>query len=177
MGMLPSNSAAGVTSVVSTAQVLVPGAMSFGGGMMMWLDPVKFGGLAEFNYGIGHMMDLNAKAGYSGHEAYFGADVEFALAPPRLRSNVMFSVAAGAHVHKKFGLDGTLIASLPLRPGIASVALDADINFTDPETTVPVNLVLGFERSLSRTVAVNGELGVNITDSQNYLSLGLTFFP
>ena len=56
--------------------------------------------------GINSQMDVGIKIGL-GKTNYFGADLEYKISD-------MFSASVGLHAFGDFGLDGTLIATLPL---------------------------------------------------------------
>ncbi len=180
LAFTPSTSTAGIAPVFNTATVLSPSSMSFQGNGTMTFDPVEFGGFGGINYGLLNRMDLNATLGYTpiGQEAYFGGDVEVGLSPGS-RSGANFSFAGGLHYCDAFGLDATLLASWRMSSANAYGALDMDINFYDDPvgTQVPMNLVLGAQMGLRSNIAVLAELGVNLSDSQNYLSFGVLIYP
>lgn len=178
--LTPATSNAGLAPVFNTSTVLGPSSMSFQGNGTMTFDPIEFGGFGGINYGLLNRMDLNATIGYTpiGQKAYFGGDIEVALSPSS-RTGANFSFAGGLHYCDAFGLDGTFLASWRTRSANLYGAVDMDINFYDDPagTQVPLNLVLGAEMGLRRNIAVLTELGVNLSDSQNYLSFGVLIYP
>ena len=176
LGLATSRGRAGATSVFSTATVLRPGTFSLSGETMVRIDPYDFGVLGHLGFGLAPGFELHAKGGYTGSEAYYGGEMKVMLHDGGQVATTT-SVIAGAHYAGNFGLDGTLLASWPLRTVDAYAGLDADVNFAEPKTTVPVNLVLGLQAAFRAKIMVIAELGVNLHENQNFVSWGLTFYP
>ncbi len=175
-----SDAGAGTVAVFNTASVLAEGALSVTGEGLMRIDPYKFGGMGRIGYGVRTNMDAAVQVGYldsqAGGRMYWGADCEFPLSGARGQPGLQVSAACGAHYSDDFGLDGTLVASWRQTKIEPYVGVDADAVFAD-KTAIPVHLVLGIEAGLRRNVAFIAELGVNLKESRNYVSAGVSIYP
>ncbi len=158
--------------VFTTGQTLKPGAFSLG------IEPaVLVNGNADFilflhgGVGIKKGIDFAARAGVLGSSTYFGGDVEFAL-PKRM------SLTFGAHQFGDFGLDGTWNITFPIKNDIRLTSgIDADINFSEPETQfllwIPVSLEIGIKKNMSFIF----EAEIGLTDpAYHFIGGGFNFY-
>jgi hypothetical protein len=107
--------------IFNNGQALRPEAISLG------IEPVVLNNdfmlFLHGGIGLSSGVDFGVKAGFLGGTNYFGADIEFAIGN-------WVSIGGGAHSFGSFGLDGTLLATLPIGNGARiSSGLDMDINF------------------------------------------------
>jgi len=116
-------------------------------------------------YGFKSGINGNIRVG-AGSPSYFGADIEFALAPS-------LSLSLGAHNFGEFGLDGTFNAVIPIKGDVRLfTGLDADIIFGEKlnkegdevlDISVPFWIPIGLEIGLSKSVQLlfEAEIGLN----------------
>ena len=180
LALAPTASYAGGAAVFNTSDVMSSGALSFQGYGTMSLDPAEIGAYGGVNYGLTNRMDVNATLGLppGGGDAYFGGDVEFAVLPGQPTGG-SFSVVAGAHYRSELGLDGAFVGTWSMEALKIYGAADLDIDFCDDPvgTIMPLNLVVGVQKNLRSNLSLLGELGVNLSDSQNYISVGVVYTP
>ncbi len=152
--------------VFNTGETLKPKTFSLGIEPAYYLDDFKL--FLHGSYGIKKGIDVSMKLGLGG-ETYFGADVEWALAP-------RISLATGAHVLGDFGLDGTILFSLPVRKDArVFTGVDMDIVFAD-EVVVPVWIPLGVELGIKNNMSFILEGEIPIIDADPILGGGVVFY-
>jgi len=163
--------------VFGTGQTLRSGKASLG------VEPVLYSyanGHDDFylflhgGYGLRSGLDLGLKVGVLGPRDYFGADLEWNLAP----GNPAISLSVGGHQYFDFGLDATLNVSFPLGKSThLYTGLDADVIFAEPETRTPSWLPLGVEVAFRQNASLllEGEFGLN-GPAWNIMGGGLNFY-
>ena len=159
------------SQVFNTASTLNPGKFNIG------IEPLIYAeGDNEFylflNGGVGLVKgtDLNLRLGVLGNETYIGGDVEFNLAK-------FFSISGGAHNFGVFGLDGTGLFTFPLGPAKIYTGLDADIDFPESGTIMPLWIPVGIEFFLKKKMAFIFEAEIAATDDATHIiGGGLNFY-
>lgn len=158
--------------VFNTGQTLKPKKFSLG------IEPtVLINGNANFilfmhgGYGLTKGIDFGLTVGVLGNSNYFGADVEFAVGR-------QMSVAFGAHDFGVFGLDGTFIATIPIRKDVRLfTGADLDINFPANNTQFLLWLPIGVEVGLRSKMSFIFEAEIGLTDPAYHLiGGGLNFY-
>ena len=160
--------------VFNTGQTLKPMKISLG------IEPAfVVNGDAEFmlflHGGIGLIRgtDFGFKLGVLNGETYVGGDIEFAVGK-------YLSLSAGAHHWGNFGVDGTLLGTLPIRKGVRLFGgLDSDINFNsydkdnDGDKEMDTQFLLwapvGVEVGLRKNMAFIFEASIGLTDPAYHL--------
>ncbi|MFP4556285.1 MAG: hypothetical protein ACLFNU_05380 [Bacteroidales bacterium] len=152
------------SQVFKTGQTLKPKTFSIG------IEPaVIINGNADFilflhgGYGITKGIDIGAKVGVLGGNNYFGADIEFALGR-------QMSISFGAHDFGSFGLDGTFLATFPIRGDVRVYAgADLDINFPGNDVNFPLWVPVGVEVGIRKSMSFIFEASVGLTQPAYHL--------
>ncbi|HPW67200.1 MAG TPA: hypothetical protein PLY32_05855 [Salinivirgaceae bacterium] len=133
--------------VFNTGTTLKPKDFSLG------VEPaVIINGDADFilflhgGYGLTKGIDFGLTVGVLGPANYFGADIEFMV-------HKNMSLAFGAHHFGRFGLDGTFLATFPIK-NVVNVfgGLDLDVNIsedTDFLLWFPIGVEVGIRKGMS----------------------------
>lgn len=116
-------------------------------------------------------LDFGLKLGVLHDQTYFGANLQFGLSKA-------FVLSAGAHNWGDFGLDATIIGNLPIGSSADLYAgLDLDINFTEPETTLPLFLPIGVNVGLRSNIDFVFEAEIALNDpAYNLIGIGFNFY-
>jgi hypothetical protein len=159
------------SQVFNTSSTLRSGHFSLG------FEPsVYINGASDFNLfihggvGLTSNIDLGLHLGVLGNENYIGADVEFGLGR-------IFSFTGGVHDYYDFGLDGTLLCTLPIQQNAdIFIGLDTDIVFAD-EADMLFWLPLGVEINIQRNMdfILETEIGLGDTGT-HFIGGGLCFY-
>ncbi|HON19507.1 MAG TPA: hypothetical protein PK990_10145 [Salinivirgaceae bacterium] len=160
--------------VFNTGQTLKPGKFSLG------VEPsIIINGNSDFmlffhgGYGLKSGTDFGLTLGVLNGDTYIGGDVEFTIAK-------RISLSAGAHHWGNFGLDATLLGTLPITKAVNFFGgLDTDINFIkadtdgdgdkETDTKFLLWLPLGVEVGLRSNLAFIFEASVGLTDPAYHL--------
>ncbi len=158
------------SQVFNTGGTLKKGTFSVG------LEPVymanDFGFFLHGGYGIRPGLDLGVKAGLGIGNTYFGADIEWGIG-----KNSSFSV--GGHMHGNFGIDGTLLFTIPVTGDTRIYGgLDADIVFPENNDLLfPLWVPIGLEVDVKRDLAIIIEGEIPITnEAYSVFGGGVVFY-
>ena len=157
--------------VFNTGQTLKQGTLSLGVNPVI-MDNGPSDGLNIFfhgGYGIKKSVDFGFKFGV-GNTNYIGADLEWALGKN-------FSLTTGGHMFGDFGLDVTLLGTIPIRKDAdLYFGVDADIVFAN-ELAIPIWIPIGIELGLSKSMSLilEGEIAI-VDDAYHIFGGGLNFY-
>lgn len=160
------------SQVFKTGQTLKPKTFSVG------IEPaILLNGNADFilflhgGYGLTKGVDIGAKVGVLGGTNYFGADIEFALGR-------QMSISFGAHDFGSFGLDGTFLATFPIRGDVRLYAgADADINFPGNDLSFLLWIPVGVEVGIKKSMSFIFEASIGLTQPAYHLiGAGVNFY-
>lgn len=160
------------SQVFKTGQTLKPKTFSVG------IEPaILFNGGNQFmlflhgGYGIVSGVDFGVTIGALGNNNYFGADIEFAIGR---RTSVSF----GAHDFGSFGLDATLLTTIPLRSDVRIFAGgDLDVRFPKNNTQFLLWAPIGVEVGLKSNMSFIFEASIGLTDPAYHLiGAGVNFY-
>jgi hypothetical protein len=156
--------------VFNTAQTLKKGIFSVGIEPMLIANGTDFTMYFHGGYGLTNGVDLAVKFSAFSPVNYVGADVEFNLSK-------YFSLSTGAHFWGDFGLDGTLLGTLPVKKGINFYSgFDTDMNFG---SSVYLNfwIPVGFEIQIKKKMSFILEASIGLNNTANhYIGGGLNFY-
>jgi hypothetical protein len=144
----------GVVPVLTMAQVFTTGSILKTGHFSAGINPVindqQFGMFFHGGYGLRKNLDIAARYGVLEGQDYFGVDLEWSL---KNTERFQLSLITGGHARRHFGLDGGLVASIP----VASYAnlyagIDIDLDFDNEinhYTWVPIGIEVSWRDQMS----------------------------
>jgi hypothetical protein len=156
----------------NTGQTLNPNKFSFGIEPALLINEnTHLIFLLHGGYGITNGMDLGVTIGGQKGLTYLGVDIEVALG--RYITGVV-----GIHDFGLFGLDGTILTTIPIRKDIRVFGgADLDINFNRGTPMFLLWLPVGAEFGIYKRMSLISEFSLAITKSAyNFIGAGVMYY-